>query len=226
MEEKEILEIKGRLYLWHNAISECKSILNLAKKSKDAISQKNIIDDDKQYMKKYHDFLKTQDDYKQGSQKLSHWLKFQKKHKANFPSIVDCITLETNNIMLAIVFFSQIFNIGYGDDEKAKKNSKEFQNQHLDDILKIKFSEEEIINFHKLKDTILKIRNSMIGHADAKEFNIEHGNPITRMKMFSSKIKDIDLEFWLYCLEPLRLSILEYSNNSKYNKYEETNNLP
>jgi hypothetical protein len=215
MEDKEILEIKGRLYLWHNAISECITILSLAKKSKDALSQKNIINDDKQYMKEYHDFLKTQDDYDQGSQKLSHWLKFQEKHKINFPSIVDCITIETNNIMLAIVFFSQIFNIGYGDEDKAKKNSKEFMNQHLDAILKIKFNEEEIINFHKLKDTILKIRNSMIGHADAKEFNIEHGNPITRMKIFSSKIKDIDLEFWLHCLEPLRLSILEYSNNLK-----------
>ena len=215
MERKEILEIKGRLYLWHNAVSECKSILDLAKKAKEAIYQKNIIDEDKKYMQEYHDFLETQDDYNQGSHKFSHWLRFQKKHKINFPSFTDCILIETNNIMLAIVFFSQIFNMGYGDKEKAKKNSKEFVDQHLDNILKLKFTEEEIIKFYKLKNTILEIRNSMIGHADAKAFNIEYGNPITRMKMFSSKIRNIDLEFWIQCLEPLRLSILKYSNNLK-----------
>jgi hypothetical protein len=52
----------------------------------------------------------------------------------------------------------------------------------------------------------------MLGHADAKSFDIEHGEQVSRMNLHCQAWKDIDIEYWSSFLEDFRVLILKYSN--------------
>nr|WP_299214912.1 hypothetical protein [uncultured Allomuricauda sp.] len=179
-------EVYGRLSLWLAAMSECKSLLKIGKRA-----------------------------YDQGVS-LSIKYNGQLPNNEPFPSVVECLKISEHNKMLAVIFFSQAFNIGYKDEEAAAKNTREFIEEHFDAILDLTFSstadKEKFILF---KDEILDSRNKMIAHADAPSFNVTHEESgFLTQKLHVNSIKNIDFDYWIEVIEPFWSAILEYM--SKY----------
>ena len=77
MSDVSDLETYGRLSLWLSAVSECKTLLNLSKKSSESAIE---------ISKRYN-----------GSVELHH----------GFPSFIECMQMANYNKMLAVIFFSQ-----------------------------------------------------------------------------------------------------------------------
>ncbi len=131
-----------------------------------------------------------------------------------FPTYYECINIYRIAVEYAIVSFSTIYNTGFGDDGKAAKSDSNFREEHLDIIINNVIQEQsDLTKFNSLKTLILKSRNEMIGHSDGQAFEVDHGEKLTRMNMTNKSWKEIDLNYWLSKLEPLRIGILEYSRN-------------
>lgn len=64
--------------------------------------------------------------------------------------------------------------------------------------------------FEDLKTELITARNKMLGHADAEAFQISHGDQVTSHKLYSSAIKDIDIDYWSNALTLLCDATLEY----------------
>ena len=207
------LEIRGRLFLWHNAVVETQKLLILAKRSKAATEQKNILDEGEIYSKSLKDFASKKPGYTEGSINFSTIQEFDKQYKRPFPITTECFAMHQACVELAIVYFAQILNIGYEDTGKVAKNTPEFRNEHLNAIASQIFSNQDEINrFFAFHEEIRSARNQMIGHADGQSFNVKHGFPVSSHKMSREAWKDIDFEYWSSFLEPFRIKILEYAN--------------
>lgn len=175
-------EVYGRSSLWLAAISECKTLLTLSKRSHERSVEIST---------KYNGFPPKNEP---------------------FPSLVECIKMSEYNTMLAVIFFAQAFNSGYKDEGAAAQNTKKFIEQHLPEVLKNTFnSESKIEEFSKFKDEILTVRNQMIAHADAPSFDIKHeDNGFLTQKMHMNAIKDIDIVYWLEIIDPLWSATLKH----------------
>lgn len=215
MNETEKLELKGRLYLWHMALCETNDLLNQAFQLEELISKPETDEEYQVWIKPFQKFRESQEDYKVGSILASHYVKFCKLNPKPFPVITDYSKMKESNIMLAVVIFCQIFNIGHGEDSIASKNTKEFINVHMESILKKVFPNDDKLNeFNSLKKQLLTARDKMIGHADAKAFQISHGIPASSLKMYSFALENIDIKKWRELIEPLIPALLEYMNEN------------
>ena len=164
--------------------------------------------------------LKKQPDYKPGTMLISQREKFNEIYPRQFPTWSECIHVNEACIELAIVYFCQIFNEGFGQENSASQNNKSFRNEHLTIVLSKVFIDEESLNkFTKLRDIILTTRDKMIGHADADAYQISHGIPISTMKAPRQIWNEIDIDFWISFLEPLRIATYNYANEIKIKNY-------
>ena len=182
MSDVSDLETYGRLSLWLSAVSECKTLLNLSKKSSESAIE---------ISKRYN-----------GSVELHH----------GFPSFIECMQMANYNKMLAVIFFSQAFNIGNEDSGVAAKNTRRFIEVHLENIIsEFVKTESEKEKFYEFKAEILTIRNQVVGHADAPAFKIKHeGKGFLSQRMHCASVKDIDIDYWIEIIEPLWSAILKY----------------
>lgn len=209
------IETKGRLLLWSSAIYETQKLISLAiqceNASKVGVIPKHIKDKRNQAFK---EFRQKQPNYVEGTLLSSHLLEFNRMYPEPFPDVQHFHQLVKSNTMLAVIMFSQIYMSGYKDDGAVAGNSKEFVNKHLDNILSEVFTDickrEEYERFVEL---LLNARNSMLGHADAKAFDVKHGTPVTSFNLHVSAISGIDIRYWYGFLEPLRIAVSKYSTS-------------
>lgn len=190
-------EIRGRLFLWEAAINETKMLISMAIRCENAAKAPTLIAKDKQRMVQYHQFRKQLPDYKEGEpQTLSQLQKFDQAFPPPFPDSENLLMLKRSNTMLAVVMYSQIYNIGYEDNGKVAKNTKEFVSHHMNEILKNVFgTDEEREKYEEFVEFLLTTRNRMLGHADGPAFEFSHGSPVTSFKLHTTTIGEIDLEY-------------------------------
>ncbi len=213
LSEKEKLEVKGRLWLWESAVSECKSILKLVTRNKMEIDTGRPLQRETVLDEKFQEFAKAQIDYTPGNMKFSHHQEFYALNQKEFPCFTDCTSITRYGHMLVVVLFCQILNKGNFDEGKVAGNTKHFIATHLNQLTGRLFStKEDKEKFRKLQNQCLKARDQMLGHADGQAFNLEHGEAVSSMKMISSCIDDIDFEYLSDILEDFRLEILMYAN--------------
>jgi len=195
-------EIRGRLYLWHQAISECISIFQLINRNEEEQKSGRPIERSQYFSEALHEFSKQQPDYQPERQLLSHFVTFQKIQNEEYPSSIDCLKIDDYCKMLVIVFFCQLFNPGNCDKGKVAKNTKNFVQTHLDQILSTIFAtDEEKEKFSQFSETCLKARDKMIGHADGSAFNVRHGHPVTSMNLVHVALLDINFTYMESVLE-------------------------
>jgi hypothetical protein len=207
------LENHGRFLLWYSALNECEHLLKLAKRAETEMHTQEALDKEDRYVRDLNIFASKQSDYTPGTMKHSHVVAFSKIQQKEFPAFTDCTCINDSLLMLAVVFFCQIFNIGHKSEGKAACNSKTFRNQHFSNILNKTFSNaDDRDRFESFSAQLISARNEMIGHADGNAFNIFHGTPVTSMKHYTAAIKEIDVEYWTSILSPLRMAVLDYVN--------------
>lgn len=206
------LEIKGRLWLWSSAISECQTLLELADRANIAMKDERLEARLLKYTEGLNEFARIQPDHEEGIQKHSHSIAYRATHSEEFPTFQDCLHTKNYSMMLAIVFFCQLFNQGFAQTGIAAANNKQFIDAHLGKILdKVFVTSTERMTFDQFCDQLKNARNTMIGHADANAFEIVHGDQLSTMKHYTKAIKGLDIEYWRSFLESLRLEIMRYS---------------
>ena len=212
-DQSENLEIKGRLWLWMNAISECQSILRLVKRTQAELDTGRPNEIEISSNENFKDFLRQQPDYKPGHLLLSHIIAFDKSNPKEFPCFTDCLSIKYYLKMLSVIIFCQIINKGNSDKGNTAGNTKNFISTHLSEIEnRIFLIQEDKNRFKYFKEQCKKSRDQMLGHADGSAFEVKHGPQVSSMKIIQSSIKEIDFEYMNSILEPLRVAILEYAN--------------
>lgn len=73
--------------------------------------------------------------------------------------------------------------------------------------------DSELEEFHRFRDVCLTARDQMIGHADGAAFQIEHGTPVSKMKMISAAVEGIDFLYMERVVKPLNRAVLEYAEH-------------
>jgi len=215
MDENSKKELIGRLWLWANSITRTQELLQLAFRANIGKHQESQKDEMDNYNKKLNEFVKDQPDYKPGTIIKSQQIAFDRTFHRAFPTFLECAGTYDACIELAIVYFCQIFNKGYGSIGEAAKNDKDFVYENFNAILERVFgTSEEFEKFERLKTNILTARDKMIGHSDAGSYSIQHGNQYSVMKSVRSW-RDIDIEFWNSFLEKMKIEIHNYSNRIK-----------
>lgn len=213
------LENHGRFLLWHSALNECEHLLKLTKRAEIEMHSQDAIDKEDRYEIALNHYASKQSDYTPGTMKSSHAVAFSKIQQKEFLAYTDCYCIKDALLMLAVVFFCQLFNIGYKSEGKAATNNKKFRDQHFTNILMIAFPRtDERNSFERFAEQLISARNGMIGHADGNAFNISHGTPITTMKGYTAAIEDIDVVYWASILGPLRIAVLQYAKQEKPHK--------
>lgn len=217
-ESNTTLEIHGRLWLWITALLECEQILKLALRAEMEMNTQESIDKEMRYEAAFNLFTSTQPDYSPGTSKQSHRDAFSKIQQKEFPAYTECFSLRNYLLMLATVLFCQIFNNGFGSEGKAAGNTKTFISLHLSNVLdKVFTSDEEKIRFESFSNQLKSARDKMIGHADSDAFDIKYVPGSSSMKLPSAAILGIDVEYWSAIISPLRLAVIEYSNQVTFN---------
>ncbi|MBU6995865.1 hypothetical protein [Ferrovum myxofaciens] len=215
--EQEKLEIRGRLWLWASAISECKTILNLLRKNEAELTSGRPAERDNDNSEAFQAFAKNQPDYTPGMQKLSHHIAFLEISPSAYPASSDCFHIRNYGQMLAVVLFCQTLNKGNRHDGTVAGNTKIFISTHLDEIVRSLFqTEAEREEFYRLRDVCLVARDQMIGHADGAAFQLEHGYPVSRMNSLHTAVTLVDFEYMGRIMEPLRLAIMDYARRITY----------
>ncbi|WP_281649102.1 hypothetical protein [Parendozoicomonas sp. Alg238-R29] len=195
-------EIKGRLQLWEQALTECCFLLSQSIRAFSAFTSSEISEKENNHIKKVIEFSKTKDDYREGTLVLTHLQEYESIFPRPFPTAIDCLKVSENNIMLASALLSQIFNPGNAEKNYGSKNSLTFNEKHFPVILKRSFSEKKDIDrFNFYTHKMISARDSMIGHADAGAFYIHYEEPFTASNMHSKSIEDIDAKEFLPLLE-------------------------
>lgn len=206
------VEKRGRFLLWRSATNECCSLLKLACKINRSVKTQSYETPLRKGQPTFEEFRKGKSNYVAGMLHASHMLEYEELYHSNFPTLVECYLIKDYCMMLMSVFFCQMLNIGYGHNGIASKNTKEFVNTHFNEIVKTSFSNEaDRAEFIKLKDTLLAARDTMIGHADAKSFDIQHGAGLTSLKMPIISVKDIDPEVAYKLMKGFEKGLSEYS---------------
>jgi hypothetical protein len=207
----EKIELRGRLWLWDLAVTQTQQLLFLAERSKSGAEQQHIRDELDAYNKSLRDFVRGKPDHEEGVLRLSVVKEYDAQNRRAFPTWVECMAIHGACIELALIYFSQVLNVGHADIGSAAKRDKPFRDQHLKAIASTVFSEKsDMDRFFNLFEQILAARDQMIGRADGKAFGIQHGNTVSTMKTYRQAWEHIDLEYWSSFLERLRIGILEY----------------
>ncbi|MEP0547354.1 MAG: hypothetical protein ABJF88_10520 [Rhodothermales bacterium] len=209
-------EIRGRLLLWHQAVATTITHVHTGNRAHQAKTQENIRKEQDQYFAELNEYRKQQSDYEEKVIEGEHMRSFDANYKRPFPTFIECYWIHQACISMAAIAFCQIFNSGYRDPGKVAANTKSFRKEHWDQILELVFyDEDEKVEFNDFCERLQSIRNSMLGHADGNAYDVEHGADITRLKTMEYDVYDLDLKYWMSFLEPLRISILKYSEGTK-----------
>jgi hypothetical protein len=211
--------MKGRLLLWQHALGKCQSILNLMERNKVELESDRLVKREEEHDQALREFAASHPDYIPGKRNAAHTQTLSEFERQVYPSLNDCIQINSVCRMLVVVFFCQIFNRGDAEEGKVAANERTWKT-HLEPILAQVFTEpDKRERFNELRKICLKARNEMIGHADGKAFNIEHQNigsvQVSSLAMFDTMTDNIDYDFMRDFLRPLRIAIIDYADKMK-----------
>lgn len=208
------LEMKGRLWLWADAVNECSRLLKLATKAEVSMHSDAVKARLHQSNEAFQNWVKLQPDYEPGRMLQSHLVEFDKMEQQDFGTFVDCANAKDYFRMLAVVFFCQILNNGGRSEGTAAGNTKAFRNIHFEKILcKIFKTVSERSQFEILREQLLTARDKMLGHADGSAFSIVHGEAVSSLKMYHTAIEAVDFAHFASFLEPMTFAIYEYARS-------------
>lgn len=212
MSVNQQLAVKGRLMLWDNALLQCSMFLSVFHRSQQEIDSGGPKSRHSNWLEGLKEFSKQQPDYVPNDIQSKHHREYSLKFPEAFPSFFDCYQIKNACGISAVVLFCQIFNSGYGVSEEVARNSKAFRADHLDKILLLIFSDEtELEVFEGFRDSCIAARDNMIAHADGEAFDLEHGSPISKVKLVVSSIQDIDFHYMREITPKLRHAVEKYS---------------
>lgn len=215
MDENSKKELIGRLWLWADSIVRTQGLLQLAFRANVGKYQESQKEEMDNYIKKLNEFVHAQPESKPGTIFSSQQIAFDQIFHRPFPTQIECAGIYDACIELAIMYFCQIFNSGYGNNGEAARNDKNFVNEHFNSILTNAFeTKDELEKFEQIKEKILTARDKMIGHSDADSYSIHHGHPIS-VKKSTRSWRDIDIELWSSFLDKVIIEIHNYSNRIK-----------
>jgi hypothetical protein len=208
--------MKGRLLLWQHALGKCQSILNLMERNKVELESDRLVKREEEHDQALREFAASHPDYIPGKRNAAHTQTLSEFERQIYPSLSDCIRIDSVCRMLVIVLFCQIFRGGNAERGKVADNKKA-RESHLEPILLQIFNEpSERKRFDELLKICLTARDKMIGHADGKKFNIEHQNigsvQISSLATFDSMTDKIDYSFMRSFLAPLRMAVSNYAD--------------
>ena len=209
--KEETLEIRGRIWLWASALEQCKRMLRLRARAQAALAP-----------------LASQEDWPYGSERhvdnkpnLSvhepiqlHQSKRSQHTHQTFPSVGDWQDIKDASEMSLVTLFCQVFHAGNKSAGAVAKNSKQFVDTHLANVLaKIFATEEEIQLFYEFRNNCLTVRDQMIGHADGGAYDVRHHEVTTSMQSISSACDGIDFDYMNSVLTPLSHAVFEYGRD-------------
>jgi len=206
----------GRLMLWYHAVLEAERLLDWAQKCEIKSGDESLAVLEQEYWKNFDSFRKTQDDYEEGVNKLSHMLDYQKQKEIHFPRDVEFSFISKYLTMLAVVIFCQILNDGSADKGKAASNDKAFRAKYRRSLTDRVFNaRDEKKKFNKLCASLLDARNKMIGHADASMFKMSHQPHVSGTRHLWECLDHIDLVYWREILEPVKEGVRKLLSDAK-----------
>jgi hypothetical protein len=210
---KEKLEIRGRLWLWSAALHECSAILKISQRNETELASARPSQKEKTFSDAFKQWRESPPGFNPGPLKLSEHMEFSRLQPKEYPAFTDCIQIRDYTHMLAIVLFCQMLNPGRHHEGSVAGNTKHFIQTHLEEILKSVFpAEPERERFEKFKEACLVARDKMIGHADGPAFDLQHGTPVSQMKMIVAAVAEIDFEYMAEILKPLSIAVMEHAN--------------
>lgn len=209
----EKLEIRGRLWLWSAALDECSAILKISQRNESEMQSERPSQKEKTFSDAFQQWRESQPGYTSGSLMLSEHLEFSRLHQKEYPAFTDCSQIRNYTHMLAVVLFCQMLKPGNYQEGSVANNTKHFVQTHLEEILNVVFpAAPERERFELFKDACLVARDKMIGHADGPAFDVQHGTPVSKMKMIVTAVEGIDFMYMADILKPLSMAVMEHAN--------------
>lgn len=216
MDTKTKNELVGRLWLWSQSFSNTRHLLEMVFRANIGIQDELRLKEQDTYISKLNEFAKHQSGYKEGQTLQSHQRKFDELYPRTFPTWLECWAIHDAFVELAIVYFCQVFNSGSCREGQSAKSDKSFRNEHLTKILATVFpTNEEMVKFEFLKNSVVTARDKVIGHSDGEAYNITHSSPVSTYRGPNISWRDIDFEFWYASLEKFITATRNYSNYLK-----------
>lgn len=212
--QSEKLEMRGRLWLWSSALNECELILMILRRNAAEIDSGRPSEKEQRFSAAFQEYLNSKPNYVPGKLKHSDLVEFTELHPKEYPAFTDCISIQNYLRMLAVVLFCQMLNRGNYDPGRASGNTKHFVETHIEQIRNSVFSSDSAKEeFRRFCGACLTARDQMIGHADGAAFQIEHGTPVSKMKMVSASIERIDFSYMERVVKPLNRAVLEHAEH-------------
>lgn len=209
MHNKKI-EIKGRLYLWHQAIGETKHLLELYERSLISTKREDIIQENEKFEKSVQEFKSSIPDTVDWRVARDLEIDYVRQYERTFPTLAECYVMSKYFLSLAVVYFCQIMVSGNHVAGKASKNYGVFDEQFAPLIDEVFTSKDEKERFFTFCLSLRHTRDKMLAHADASEFDIQHSYKMTTLKLISPG--DIDVKYWAFVAQKLSFGIFDYLN--------------
>lgn len=213
------LEIHGRTTLWLMVLHECQDYLKLARRAAAAATDEkrlNLIEGAKAF--DAHREAHPDEEARMGFQAAYRGYAEAHPEYFAFPTWSDCLTIKTNNQMLAIVTFYRIWTSGDADTGLAAKNTDGAIQKLRARLVTTAFplaSEREA--FERLLESIKSARDEVIAHTSAKRAGIQVDGIATQLKSSSNVVNEVDLDYLERCLPILIRSCSELTDPAAVN---------
>lgn len=197
--------------LWAEALREASSLLDISHRAHAARDAPETRAKDGRAHAAFGDYLARQPDGARGFS-FEHMLEFDATYEKEFGGLKDLAKITHSCRMLAVVLFCQILKPGNDDPGVVDSNSRSFINLHLGELLNIAcMGEDERGRFQVLREQIERARDKMLGHADAKAFNVEQDLGVVKILMFHRALDGIDFEDFASLVRKLLDALSEYT---------------
>ena len=209
--DSEALEVRGRILLWQMAFNECEWLLQLSGRAWAAFESPERHAATKAYLDRMQEHARAQAGYNPNLQDGHVLHAWQIANPEPFPTLMECVQVRNAATMLAIVIYCQPFIQGHGHTGVAAASSEALRENYLEPAIREMFPDQsERQRFDTLRETLIERRNFVLGHAFAKQFDIEHGDGMTKLRMFATAATEgIDVPYWMSTLKPLSAALVQ-----------------
>lgn len=205
--------VQARLMLWFMAVDEATRNLNLARRALQARETAAHKAKEAERANLWKTYLRDECGYVEGKGlKYSDVKEFDTRNPREFGWTGDLFAISDSCRMLAVILFCQIFKPGNEDPGVVEPNTKQFVSEHLEVLLRVVApTESEKKSFSSLRKLLETARDKMLGHADAKAFEVSrHPSGLQRLNMHVAAIKGIDFGQFEDVAERLRSALHQY----------------
>lgn len=212
MSESEAYEIQGRLALWVFTLKECKRLLKLAARSKDAATQERLELQQERMRGLQNLGPKNASPISGDPDGLNAYQRFNQDNPQYyaFPTYHDCTELSGCVHMYAIIAFCRIWTTGNQGVGKAMGNKTEKMKALREKMVAEAFPEaSDRQNFDAFLNQLLVARDKVIAHADGDHANIRFNEGLS-LTLPSNVVHGIDMKYFAQCVELLYMRCHAY----------------